>query len=274
MTYTAAAYAQAFRQDGESEVTTGAERITNDRNAFGANFEARRPLDAETQLAIGAAYTLFRYPTNPGQDAASRHGADRGPQPAWWLGSTSRRALSIAMTTRSGRSTRSPTPPRAHVRPALHHPVGPAPSFNWKRSAGRGASTMTYARATLISTGRDDTFDLFVRCSWRFAGAWSVRPYAVSSQPLEHRALHLPQGRWRSAAALRLPLGNRHDRIRSFLLLAAALLAQRLGPNAGRAQFVSGDVRSNAARAARRRPEHRSAAGRCAGHRPTAMCSS
>jgi len=35
------------------------------------------------------------------------------------------------------------------------------------------------ARATLIATGRDDTLDLFVRCSWRFAGAWSVQPYAV-----------------------------------------------------------------------------------------------
>ena len=184
MTYTTAAYAQAFRQDGESEVTTGAERITNDRNAFGANFEARRPLDAETQLAIGAAYTLFRYPTNPGQDTrqvAMALIADH--QPAWWLGGTisARAFYSYDDAIRPLNSFTDTTASRHTFGLRFTTQSDQRATFNWESAFGwaRRIDDDAYARATLISTGRDDTFDLFVRCSWRFAGAWSVQPYAV-----------------------------------------------------------------------------------------------
>jgi tetratricopeptide (TPR) repeat protein len=184
MTYTTSAYAQAFRQDGEAQVTAGEERVTNDRNAFGANFEARRPLDAETQIAIGAAYTLFRYPTNPGQDTrqvAMALIADH--QPSWWLGGTisARAFYSYDDAVRPLNAFTDTTATRHSFGLRFTTQSDQRATFNWETAFGwaRRIDDDPYARASLIATGRDDTFDLFVRGSWRFAGAWSVQPYAV-----------------------------------------------------------------------------------------------
>ena len=184
MTYTTAVYGQAFRQDGESEVVQGEERITNDRNAFGAIFEARRPLDAETQIALGAQYTVFRYPTNSGQDTrqvAMSLLADH--QPSWWLGATISAKVFYTYddAIRTLNAFTDTTASRHSFGLRFNTQSDPRAAFNWETAFGwaRRIDDDPYARATLVTTGRDDTLDLFVRCSWRFAGAWSVQPYAV-----------------------------------------------------------------------------------------------
>jgi hypothetical protein len=171
MTYTVAAYAQAFRQDGESQVAAGEERITNDRNAYGANYEVRRPLDAETQLALG----------QDTRQVAMALIADH--QPSWWLGGTfsARAFYSYDDAMRPLNSFTETTASRQTFGLRFTTQSDQRQRFNWESAFGwaRRIDDDPYARATLITTGRDDTFDLFVRCSWRFAGSWSVQPYAV-----------------------------------------------------------------------------------------------
>ena len=56
----------------------------------------------------------------------------------------------------------------------------PRTTFAWLASAGwsRRIDDDPFARATLVHTGRDDLFELFVRGSWKIASNWSLQPYA------------------------------------------------------------------------------------------------
>ena len=184
LTATATAFAQSFRQDGAFVDTISGERVTNDRDSFGVSLEVRRALDATTQLALGVQAAGFRYPTNRGQDTRQLlMSAGLENRPAWWPGGTlfvrffygyddAQRALNPFTETTASRHTfglRWVAQSDARAR------------LSWQSALGwsRRIDDDPFARATLIATGRDDLFEVFVKGNWRMNESWSLQPYAL-----------------------------------------------------------------------------------------------
>ena len=181
--YTASGLLQSFRQDGAIVDTLGAERITNDRDAVGVNLEVRRELDAATQIALGVQFTAYRYRTNPGQDTrqtALSLAVDRRVR--WLTDSTVGVRVFFAQD-----EARGPLNPFTDTT-ASRHAYGarilaqtdPGRRLSWQAAFGwsRRIDDDAFARATLIATGRDDLFEVFVRASYRLTSALSLQPYA------------------------------------------------------------------------------------------------
>ena len=183
-TYAASAFVQGFRQDGALVDTIGAGRVTNDRDALGMSLETRRSLSATTQIVLGTQFSALRYKTNPGQDTNQwQISLALQQRPAWWPGGTlyasvfytydeARRPLNPFTGTSATRHTQG-------VR--LTTQSDPRATLSWLSSVGwsRRIDDEPFARATLVPTGRDDLFELYVKGSWKFAGAWSLQPYAL-----------------------------------------------------------------------------------------------
>ena len=180
--YVASLLLQSFRQDGAVVDTLGAESITNDRDAAGVNFEARRELDATTQVALGAQYTAYRYRSNPGQDTHQvvvSAAVDR--KLGGYAGSTvglrvfaghdeARRTLNAFTDATASRITYGA---RFVVQ------TDPAQRTSWVTALGwsRRVDDDSFARATLIEKGRDDLFEAFLRATYRLNDALSLQPY-------------------------------------------------------------------------------------------------
>jgi outer membrane protein len=182
--YIAALLLQSFRQDGAIVDTLGAGRVTNDRDSAGVSFEARRELDAATQVALGAQFTSYRYRANPGQDTRQvivSAAIDR--KVAWLGGSTvgmrifagqdeARRPLNEFTDTTASRHTYG-------VRFVAQ--TDPAERLSWVKAFAwsRRVDDDDFARATLVAKGRDDLFEAFVRASWRVTPSLALQPYAA-----------------------------------------------------------------------------------------------
>jgi len=180
--WTASILAQTFRQDGAFVDALGTDRITNDRDAFGAIFEVRREIDAATQLAFGAQFTGFRYPTNSGQDTRQwlMSGAiDMKPAA---LDGTSL-GLRLFYSHDEAQNPLNPfTTTTASRRNFGIRAIGqtdPAAQTSWVAALGwsRRVDDDSFARATLVETGKDDLFETFVRASYRVSQSWSIQPY-------------------------------------------------------------------------------------------------
>jgi tetratricopeptide (TPR) repeat protein len=180
--WTASVIAQTFRQDGAFVDALGSERITNDRDAFGAIVEVRRELDAATQIALGAQFTGFRYPTNSGQDTrqwlvsaaldsklASMENASIGLR-AFYSHDEAQNPLNPFTTVTASRSNFG-------VR--VIGQTDPSAQTSWVGALGwsRRIDDDAFARATLVETGRDDLFEAFVRAAYRVSPEWSLQPY-------------------------------------------------------------------------------------------------
>jgi hypothetical protein len=184
ITYSVIAFAQSFRQDGAFVDTISSERITSDRDSFGVSVEARRALNAATDVVLGSQLATYRYRTNPGQDTRQvMVSVALENRPAWWRDASlsarafygyddARRALNDFTDTTASRRTFgvrviAQTDPRAAV--------------SWQGALGwsRRVDADDFARATLVATGRDDLFEVFVKGSWRIGDAWSLQPYAI-----------------------------------------------------------------------------------------------
>ena len=182
--YTASAILQTFKQDGAPVDTLGADRIKNDRDAVGANLEVRRELNPTTQIALGAQYTAYRYPSNPGQDTRQTvmSIALEKRLPAWAHNSM------VGLRAFYGQDeARRPLNPFTDAT-ASRHTYGvrfvaqsdPGERWSWQHALAwsRRIDDDQFARATLVPTGRDDLFEAFVRLSYRITPALSVSPYA------------------------------------------------------------------------------------------------
>ena len=180
--WTASVLAQTFRQDGAFVDALGTDRITNDRDALGGIFEVRRELDATTQVALGAQLTGFRYPANPGQDTRQ------------WLVSAALDAKPVALeglsiglrAFYSHDDARRPLNPFTTVTASRSNfglrVVGqsdPSARTSWVGALGwsRRKDDDSFARASLVETGRDDLLEAFLRASHRVSQAWSIQPY-------------------------------------------------------------------------------------------------
>jgi tetratricopeptide (TPR) repeat protein len=173
---------QSFRQDGAPVDTLGAERLTNDRDAGGVNFEARRELDATTQVALGAQFTAYRYRSNPGQDtrqvvvsaAIDRKvdaygGATLGLRV--FAGHDDARRTLNAFT--------DATASRLTYGARFVAQTDPAQRLSWVKAFGwsRRVDDDSFARATLVEKGRDDLLEAFVRATWRLNDTLALQPY-------------------------------------------------------------------------------------------------
>jgi tetratricopeptide (TPR) repeat protein len=184
LTYSAVAFLQSFRQDGAFVDTISSARITNDRDSFGMSFEVHRALNASTDVALGTQLAAYRYRTNPGQDTRQvTMSLALENRPEWWRDASlsarifygyddARRPLNDFTDTTASRHTFGlrvigQTDPRAAV--------------SWQTALGwsRRIDDDNFARATLVPTGRDDLFEVFVKGSWRMGEAWSLQPYAI-----------------------------------------------------------------------------------------------
>jgi len=193
MDYTGSLMLQRFRQDGAPVEALGTDRITNDRDAAGVNFEVRRELDPRTQIAIGLQWMAYRYPTNPGQDTRQTilsFAADRRPTDSFSYGARVFMAQDEA---------RRPLNPFTEAT-ASRHSWGlrllaqgdPSPRWNWQGAVGwtRRIDDDPFARATLIATGRDDLFEGLLRCGYRITRELSVQPYVSYAHNKSNIALY------------------------------------------------------------------------------------
>ncbi len=183
-TYSAIAFAQSFRQDGAFVDTISSERVTSDRDSFGVSLEVRRTLYAATEVALGAQLAAYRYRTNPGQDTHQMMiSVALENRPEWWRDASlsarafygyddARRPLNDFTDTTASRHTFG-------VR--LIAQTDPRAALSWQAALGwsRRIDDDDFARATVVSTGRDDLFEVFVKGSWRIGDAWSIQPYAI-----------------------------------------------------------------------------------------------
>ena len=180
--YIAALLLQSFRQDGAVVDTLGAARVTNDRDAAGVSFEARRELDASTQVSLGGQFTAYRYRTNPGQDTQQvmvSAAIDRKVD--WYGGSTvgvrvfaghdeARRPLNAFTDTTASRLAYGARLV-AQTDPAQR--LSFVKAFAWSRRVDDDS----FARATLVEKGRDTLLEAFVRASYRLTDAAALQPY-------------------------------------------------------------------------------------------------
>lgn len=180
--YVASVMLQSFRQDGAVVDTLGAQRVTNDRDAAGVSFEARRELDASTQVALGAQFTNYRYRTNPGQDTQlvmASAAIDRKVD--WYGGSTlgvrvfaghdeARRPLNAFTDTTASRLTYGAR---------LVAQTDPAQRLSFVKAVAwsRRVDDDSFARATLVEKGRDSLLEAFVRASYRVTDSVALQPY-------------------------------------------------------------------------------------------------
>ncbi len=181
--YSASVLFQSFRQDGAVVDTLGAERVTNDRDAAGLNLEVRRELDATTQIALGAQWMEYRYRANPGQDTRQvilSFAIDQ--RPPWLQGHSIGARVFFAQD-----EARGPLNPFTETTASRHSygarivvQTDPGPRLTWQKALGwtRRIDDDPFARATLVPTGRDDLFEVFVRAAYRLAPSLSLQPYA------------------------------------------------------------------------------------------------
>ena len=192
--WTATAFAQGLRQDGAAIDVDGT-RIRNDRDAIGAGLEVRKPFGAAWQLAAGLQVSGTRYPSNDTQDTrqvtVSLAAENR---PAWWSEGLlvakvfygddhAQRALGpFSDATASRRSGGV----RLLAFSDLQARAGWQGAIGWSRRVDADA----FARATLVSTGRDDLFEAYVQGRCGLGGGWSLQPYASFTDNRSNIALY------------------------------------------------------------------------------------
>jgi tetratricopeptide (TPR) repeat protein len=180
--YVASLLLQSFRQDGAVVDTLGAERITNDRDAGGVNFEARRELDASTQLALGAQFTAYRYRSNPGQDTRQVVVSAAIDRKVDWYGGTTL-GLRVFAGHDDARRTLNDftdaTASRLTYGARFVAQTDPSQRLSWVKAFGwsRRVDDDSFARATLVEKGRDDLLEAFVRASYRINDTLALQPY-------------------------------------------------------------------------------------------------
>jgi hypothetical protein len=104
-------------------------------------------------------------------------------RPAWWPGATlsaklfygydeARRPLNEFTETTASRHTYG-------LR--LITQTDARDTLSWQSALGwsRRTDDDAFARATLVSTGRDDLFEAFLKGAWRIGESWSLQPYAI-----------------------------------------------------------------------------------------------
>ncbi|MBL8517771.1 MAG: tetratricopeptide repeat protein [Betaproteobacteria bacterium] len=195
LTYTAIAFGQSFRQDGAFVETLGADRVKNNRNTAGLQFEVRRDITATSQLAVGLGLSSFRYPSNAGQDTDQLlMGVTWVHRPSFWRGTTlatninytvdeAKRPLNEFSSTEASRHATA-------VRVTLSG--DPAQQLNWSASLGYTVriDDDRFARSTLVSIGRDELLEFSLRGAWRLSEGWSVQPYLAILRNRSNIALY------------------------------------------------------------------------------------
>ncbi len=184
ITYSIIAFAQSFRQDGAFVDTISSDRITNDRDSFGVSVEVHRPITAATEVVLGGQLASYRYRTNPGQDTRQVMASlALESRPEWWRDASlsarafygyddARRPLNDFTDTTASRRTFG-------VRLIAQSDARAKVSWQGALGWSRRIDADDFARATLVPTGRDDLFEVFLKGSWRIRDDWSVQPYAI-----------------------------------------------------------------------------------------------
>jgi tetratricopeptide (TPR) repeat protein len=184
VTYQMTAFGQQFKQDGARADATNPVAATNDRRSGGLGVEVRKRISGYLQLASGVQLAAFRYKDNTTQDTDQATASVTALiNPADWPGGSytvagffssdrAKRPLNILGGTDVSRKT-------AGLRFGVQS--DPETTFSWFASVGwtRRSDDKAFARALLISKGRDDMSDVTIRASWRVARGISLMPYVT-----------------------------------------------------------------------------------------------
>ena len=133
---------------------------------------------------LGSQLATYRYRTNPGQDTRQLMvSVALENRPEWWRdASLSARAFyGYDEARRSLNEFTDTTASRRTFGVRLIAQTDPRAALSWQGALGwsRRVDEDAFARATLVQTGRDDLFEVFVKGSWRMGAAWSLQPYAI-----------------------------------------------------------------------------------------------